>query len=65
MEKLYDTKEAGAICHFSSYSLLPKIKNGSLKAMKVGKKWLIKERDLQEFMDSYSKKSIAEQEPAI
>lgn len=49
--KLYTIKEATQILHMSARAIGQHIKHGHLKASKVGKFWLIRESDLQDFID--------------
>lgn len=53
MEKirLYTTAESREILKVTQRTLYNYIKNGDLKAIKVGKYWRIRYEDLQKFLD--------------
>jgi excisionase family DNA binding protein len=49
---LYSVEEITAILKVTQRTLYNYIKNGSLKAIKVGKYWRIKHQDFQKFIDN-------------
>lgn len=49
--KLYTVKEITEILKVSQRTLYNYIKNGNLKAVKIGKYWRIKKEDLQNLLD--------------
>jgi excisionase family DNA binding protein len=49
---LYTVKEVRDILKVTQRTLYNYIKNGDLKAVKIGKYWRIRESDLQEFLDN-------------
>lgn len=49
---LYTVKEVRDILKVTQRTLYNYIKNGDLKAVKVGKYWRIRESDLKEFLDN-------------
>ena len=48
--KTYDIKEAAGILHYNQEYLRKLIKKGTIKAVKVGKKWIIKEETVKELL---------------
>ena len=52
--KHYDVKETADILGISSTSILNYIKSGSMKAAKVGGRWLITEEDIKVYLDNAS-----------
>jgi len=49
--KLYTIKEVAKILDISTRTVSSYIKDGKIKAMKIGGKWKIKESDLKEYLD--------------
>jgi excisionase family DNA binding protein len=49
--KLYTIKEITEILKVSQRTIYNYIKNGNLKAVKIGKYWRIKKEDLQRLLD--------------
>jgi excisionase family DNA binding protein len=52
--KHYDIKETAEILGISSTSVLNYIKAGTMKAAKVGGRWLVKEEDIKIYLDNVS-----------
>lgn len=50
MDKLYTTQEVAEILKVSDRTVRNLIKREDLKAIKVGRKWRIKEKFLQEYL---------------
>jgi excisionase family DNA binding protein len=51
MKKLLTTKDAGKILGVSPLRVFQLIKAGRLPAVKIGRDWMIKERDLEKVKD--------------
>lgn len=49
--KLYDIKEVAKILDISTRTVSSYIKDGKIKAMKIGGKWKIKEDDLKKYLE--------------
>ncbi len=49
--KLYDIKEVAKILDISTRTVSSYIKDGKIKALKIGGKWKIKEDDLKEYLE--------------
>lgn len=49
--KTYDIKETAAILHYNQEYLRKLLKKGTIKATKIGKKWLIKEETIKELLE--------------
>lgn len=54
--KLYSVDEIAQILKVTERTLYTYIKSGVLKAVKIGKYWRIKHTDLQNFIDTGTKK---------
>lgn len=52
--KTYTAKEAEKILHVTSKTIRGYIKAGKLKAVKIGRSWVIKEADLMSFINENS-----------
>lgn len=52
VEKLYTADEAAAYLKVTLRTIRQWLKDGSLKGSKVGKAWLIRESDIQAFIES-------------
>lgn len=52
--KHYDIKETADILGISSTSVLNYIKAGTMRAAKVGGRWLVKEEDIKAYLDNAS-----------
>ena len=51
--KTYDIKEASKILQYNEEYLRRLIKTGKIKAVKVGRKWIIKEETIKELLKGY------------
>ena len=51
MEKLLTAKEVAGILRLNDQTVLRYVREGKLKAIKVGKQYLVKEADLQAYLD--------------
>ena len=51
IEKLYNLKEASVICRITRQSLYNHIKEGKLKATKIGKEYRITESNLKQYIE--------------
>jgi len=49
--KTYSIKEAAIILHYNAEYLRKLIKKGDIKAVKIGKKWIIKEETIKELLE--------------
>ncbi len=49
---LYTVEEVRVMLKVTQRTLYNYIKNGDLKAVKIGKYWRIKQEDLQDFLDN-------------
>ena len=56
--KHYDIKETADILGISSTSVLNYIKAGTMKAAKVGGRWLVKEEDIKAYLENVSTDNI-------
>lgn len=57
MEKLFTVREVADLLHISIVAVYSWIHGGMLPAIRIGKEWRVKERDLEEFLDSRQNKS--------
>ena len=48
--KVYTLEEVAAILHITRRTLYTYVKEGKLKAVKVGKYWRVTEKNLEEFL---------------
>ncbi len=63
----YTTEEAGALLHLSKQSVYIYIKQGKLKAVKLAKRYLIPEEEIDRLLKQgleASKEEVEEQKPA-
>jgi len=57
MNEMYTTQEVAKMTKSHVVTIRRYIDEGKLKAVKIGKKFLIEKNDLQTFIDSYKKES--------
>lgn len=50
-ERTYTTHELTEVMHVSEWTLRKYIRNGKLKATKIGRQYLIKEKDVRSFLE--------------
>lgn len=55
MKEFYTLEEVGEILKISVITLRKYIKQGKIKAIKIGKHWRVTEDNLQAFLDSLEK----------
>ncbi len=55
MEKVFNVKQVSEYLQISTKTILGYIKNGKLKAFKVGREWRIRETSLNEFIQALEK----------
>jgi excisionase family DNA binding protein len=55
MEKLYTMKEVAEILHLNKQTTLRFAREGKLKVVKAGRHYLVKEQDLQGYLDGAGK----------
>lgn len=48
--KVYTIEEVGELLHVTRRTLYTYLKEGKLKAVKVGRKWIVTEENLKEFI---------------
>lgn len=56
MEELFTAKEAARALKISEYTVIRLIKDGDLRASKIGNSWRIRHSDLQAYIDARSNK---------
>lgn len=49
--KFYNTNEVGEILGLTSKTVTRYIQSGKIKAQKIGRKWVIRDADLKEFLN--------------
>lgn len=52
MEKLYEVKEVCEILHLHYQSVYKLLRNGTIKAVHPGRKWLVQESELTRYIES-------------
>ena len=50
MEKVYTPEQVAEILQISRYTVMEHLRNGSLKGIRIGKLWRVRESGLEEFL---------------